>query len=170
MKLKNMLQEYISKAFIENDYSQFETAYMERSNKETGELIAIEDGQFLKEKISYFRQHIDEFIYIESTLFESIGVDSICVEVDDVFGTFDVMLGLKLKKKQGEKIKAVLNEFLEKDRKYSLLFNQSDGLWELNFALNGLEEFHEEMEFGDVCKLIYCFLFKLVEAVEERMY
>ncbi len=199
MKLKNHLQNYLADALIENNsiielykeeidyikkhqlvqdegmlvedngYSRFEAAYIERSNKETEELIAVEDGRFFKEKINYLRKHIDEFLYIESTWFEFLGVDSVCVEVDDVFGTYEVMLGLKLQKKQEEKIKAELNGLLKKDRKYSLLFNQSDGLWDLNFALNGIEEFHEEMEFGYVCKIIYRFLFKLVEAVEERV-
>lgn len=151
-----------------NHNSRFKSAYIEKSNKETEELIAVMDERFLDEKIMYLKQHIDEFVYIESSWFDLLGVDSLCLEIDDVFGTYEVMLGLMLQKKHEVKMKAILDEHLQKERKYSLLFNQQDGLWELNFDLNGLVDFHEDLGFGDVCKLIYCFLFKLIEAVENK--
>lgn len=152
----------------DNDHvSSFAVSYIERCNKETEVMIAVEEAHFLDEKINYLNSHIDEFIYIESNSFAVIGVDSICIEVDDVFHTYEAMLGLKLPKKLEGKIKQKLNKLLEKEVKYSVLFNQGDGLWELNFALNGVESFSENMSIGDVCKLIYRFLFELAAEVKE---
>jgi len=148
-----------------DDNVSFHEAYIERCNKETEEMIALESAQFLDEKISYLKRYMNEFIYIESDWFELLGANSVCLEVDDVFRTYDVMLGLKLQKKYEGQIKTKLNELLKEELKYSLLFNQADGLWELNFALNGVEGFQENISIGDACGLVYRLLFELVEAV-----
>lgn len=147
----------------END--RFVATYIERCDKETEEMIAEESVQFLNEEIIYLKKHINEFVFIESDCFERLGVDSVCFELDDVFRTYEVMLGLKLQKKHEGKIRARLEERLKAELKYSLLFNQGDGLWELNFALNGVEGFHENLSILDACKLVYLLLNELVEAV-----
>lgn len=155
--------------FIEkNDASLFSDIYIERSNKETEELIAEESAEFFEQPISYLLKHKHEFIYLESKRFSIVSIDSLCLEVDDVFGTYEAMLGLKLQKKHENTIKAFLNNELQGEGKYSLLFSQSDGLWDFNFALNDVAGFREEMSMGEACKLVYLFLFKLVETVEKN--
>ncbi|QED47826.1 hypothetical protein [Cytobacillus dafuensis] len=155
---------------IEKEESlRFTDAYIERYDKESEELLAEESSNFLDQPISYLKNQIKEFIYIESKWFDLIGADSVCIEVDDVFGTYEVMLGLKLQKKYESKLKAKINEGLKGEVKYSLLFSQADGLWELNLALNGVEGFNEKLSINEACRLIYLYLFKLLEAVEEDM-
>ncbi|KAB2330181.1 branched-chain amino acid aminotransferase [Cytobacillus depressus] len=151
-----------------NDSSLFSGAYVERSHKETEELIAEEAENFLDQPVSYLKNHISEFLYIESERFSVVGADSICLEIDDVFGTYEAMLGLKLQKKHEKSIKDYLKSTLNEEGKFSLLFSQTDGLWDFNFALNGVKGFTEEMTIGEACKLIYLYLFKLVETVEEN--
>jgi hypothetical protein len=148
--------------------SRFSDAYIERSDKETEEFLGEESALFLNQPILYLKKHLNEFIYIESDCFPMIHAESICLEVDDIFRTYEVMLGLKLQKKYEKVIKAFLEQELIGEIKVSLLFNQTDGLWDFNFALNNLEGFQEDLTIGEVLVLIYRFLFKLAEAVEEN--
>jgi hypothetical protein len=166
---KNMLANDMN-GFLEKDSTnRFEDAYVERCNKETENMIANESSLFLKQPIDYLKKHKNEFIYIESIWFEIIGVEAVSLEVDDVFGTYDVMLGLKLQKKYEKTIKEYLNKNLQSDdAKFDLMFSSDDGLWNLNFALNYVEGFKEEMSIGEAYQLIYCFLFILGETVEEK--
>lgn len=148
--------------------SRFADSYIERGDKESEEAIGVEGQEFLKQSIDYLKKHMNEFIYLESNWFEIIGVDAVSLEVDDVFGTYDVMLGLKLKKKFEIAIKEYLTSELSSDEaKFDLMFSPEDGLWNLNFDLNHVSGFNEEMTIGDAYSLIYHFLFKLVEAVEK---
>jgi hypothetical protein len=147
--------------------TRFEDAYIERSNKETEEVIAIETSSFLNQPVHYLKEHKEEFLYVESKWFELIGVDAISLEVDDVFGAYDVMLGLKLQRKFEKSIKTYLNEeFVGKDLSYDLMFNQNDGLWDLNFTLDNLKGFNEELTLGEAYSFIYRFLLQLVDSVE----
>lgn len=148
--------------------SRFSNAYIERSDKETEEFLGEESALFLNQPILYLKKHLNEFIYIESDCFPMIHAESMCLEVDDIFRTYEVMLGLKLQKKYEKVIKAFLEKELIGEIKVSLLFNQTDGLWDFNFALNNLEEFNEDITIGEVLVLIYRFLFKLAETVEEN--
>lgn len=154
---------------VEKDSSsRFSDAYIERSDKESEEVLAEEGSAFLNQSIDYLNKHMNEFIYIESDWMELIGVDSVSLEVDDVFRTFDVMLGLKLKKKIESSLKDYLIKELNGDKsKFDLMFNQEDGLWNLNFELNSVDGFNKEMTIGEAYQLIYRLLFKLVETVEE---
>ncbi|WP_040208890.1 hypothetical protein [Neobacillus jeddahensis] len=163
---KNKLDEALS--FIERDpNNRFEDAYMERCDKETENMLKNESSSFLQEPLTYLKEHKNEFIYIESKWFDFVHVDAISLEADDVFGTYDVMLGLKLQKKYEKVIKEQLDANLHGDEaKFDLIFSHDDGLWNLNFALNYVEGFDEEMTIGKAFQLIYHFLFKLVEAVE----
>ncbi|MBU8878442.1 branched-chain amino acid aminotransferase [Bacillus sp. FJAT-29790] len=151
-----------------NPVSRFSDIYIERSDKESEELLAEENANFLEQPIDYLKKHKNEFIYLESDWFEMIGADSVSLEVDDVFGTYEVMLGLKLKKKYEGALKAQLKSELKEGAKFSLLFSQADGLWDFNFALDYVEGFNEELTIGETCSLFYSFLFKLVETVEEE--
>ncbi|MFC3885995.1 branched-chain amino acid aminotransferase [Bacillus songklensis] len=154
----------------ENPISRFSDAYIERVHKESEEVIAKETpASFLTQPIQFLKQHKNEFIYLESHSFEMVKADAVSVELDDIFGFYNVMLGLKLQKKLETTLKTYLSNNLHGDElKFGLMFNQGDGLWDLNFALNYVEGFKEDMSIGEAYSLIYRFLFKLVEAAEEE--
>jgi len=156
--------------FVETDAStRFEDAYIERCDKETETMIRNESLAFLSEPIEYLKKHKNEFIYLESKWFDLINVDAISLEADDVFGTYDVMLGLKLQKKFEKVLKELLDASLYGDEaKFDLIFSHEDGLWNLNFALNFVKGFNEEMTIDEAFQLIYRFLFKLIETVEGK--
>ncbi|MFD1781651.1 branched-chain amino acid aminotransferase [Fredinandcohnia salidurans] len=154
---------------IEKDpTTRFREAYIERCDKETEETLSKESFGFLEHPIDYLEKHKNEFLYFESKWLELIGVDAIAFEVNDVFGTYDVMVGLKLQKKFESPLKENLRKELRGDEaKFVLMFNQGDGLWDLNFALNYVNGFKEEMSLEEAYRLIYRFLFTLVERTEE---
>ncbi|MFK9093561.1 branched-chain amino acid aminotransferase [Bacillus salipaludis] len=153
---------------VEGDAStRFTDAYIERCDKETENMIRNESSAFLSEPLAYLKKHKNEFLYLESKWFDLVNVDAISLEADDVFGTYDVMLGLKVQKKFEKVLKEQLDSSLHGgEAKFDLIFSHEDGLWNLNFALNYVEGFHEEMTIGQAIQLIYRFLFKLVEVVE----
>ena len=143
--------------------ANFSNAYIERCSKETETMISNESSSFLNQPINYLKEHKNEFIYVESTLFDDIGVEGISLEADDVFGTYDVMLGLKLQKKFDKLLREHLNSSLEgEDSKFDLMFSQDDGLWDLNFALNYVAGYKENMSISDAFQMIHQFLFHLV--------
>jgi hypothetical protein len=154
--------------FSEMDPSvRFADAYIERCDKESENMLRNESSSFLNERLDYLKKHKNEFIYMESNWFDLISVEAVSLEADDVFGTYDVMLGLKQQKKFEKALKENLNSLLHGDEaKFDLMFSLEDGLWNLNFALNYVEGFHEEITIGEAFQLIYRFLFQLGEAVE----
>ncbi|CAH0320346.1 branched-chain amino acid aminotransferase [Peribacillus simplex] len=196
--LKKQMESYISKSVIEKkvelfkeekDYvvkhkliaddiiivekeneSRFTDAYMERSNKESEELISEENSAFLSQPIEYLKKNKDEFLYFESQWFELIGVEALSLEVDDVFGTYNAMFGLKFQKKMGVALKTYLTKELQEGiGSFSLMFNQGDGLWDVNFALDNIKGFREDMSLEEAFNLVYHFLFILVQTIEEDM-
>ncbi|WP_045521650.1 hypothetical protein [Neobacillus niacini] len=148
--------------------ANFTDAYIERCSKETETMIANESSSFLNLPITYLKENKNEFIYVESTLFEEIGVEGVSLEVDDVFGTFDVMLGLKLQKKFEKMLKEQLNNALNGDEaKFDLMFSHDDGLWDLNFALNYVEGYTENLSMHEAFQLIHQFLYSLVHTIKQ---
>jgi hypothetical protein len=148
--------------------SSFNEAYIERCSKETETMIANESSSFLTQPITYLKEHKSEFIYVESALFEEIGVEGVSLEVDDVFGTYDVMLGLKLQKKFEKLLKEQLNYSLHGDEaKFDLVFSHDDGLWDLNFALNYVDGYTESISIHEALQLIHQFLTTLVHTVKQ---
>lgn len=146
----------------------FTDAYIERCSKETETMIANESSSFLNQPITYLKEHKNEFIYVESTLFEQIGVEGVSLEVDDVFGTYDVMLGLKLQKKYEKMLKDQLNNSLQGDEaKFDLMFSHDDGLWDLNFALNYVDGYTENLSIHEAFQLIHQFLNTLVHTIKQ---
>ena len=140
----------------------FQDAYVERCDKETENVIAVEDMNFFNNKISYFNEHKNEYMYLELDLFEAIKIDGLTFELDDVFGTYSVMVGLKLQKKWEATIKCFMDENMNGEGpKYSMLFNQQDGLWDLNFTLNYLQQFEEEATISRAIHVIIDFLSEL---------
>lgn len=149
---------------------RFKDSYIERVDKESDELIAEESPlSFLDTPISYLKEHRSEFLYIESKWFEFIKLDGCSFEVDDVFGTYKVLTGLHMQKKFG----SLLKQFFAKELNGSptsvqLLFNDKDGLWDVNIELDAIKEFNEKMSIGEVLVLTYRFFFHLVEYVENE--
>ncbi|MBT2641410.1 branched-chain amino acid aminotransferase [Bacillus sp. ISL-41] len=153
---------------LESD-ARFADAYVERGNKETEEFLGEESFKFLNQPIAYFKERKNEFMYLESKWFDLIGVDAVSLEKDDVFGTYDVMLGLKLQKKYESGIKKYLEENLHGEgSRYDLMFDANEGVWSLNFALNGLDGYREDLLIRDAYNLIYGFLFRLAESLENK--
>ncbi|PAE44273.1 branched-chain amino acid aminotransferase [Bacillus sp. 7884-1] len=148
--------------------SNFTDAYIERCSKETETMIANESSNFLNQTITYLKEHKNEFIYVESKLFEQIGVEGVSLEADDVFGTYDVMLGLKLQKKFEKMLKEQLNNSLQGDEaKFDLMFSYDDGLWDLNFALNYVDGYTENLTIHEAFQLIHQFLNTLVHTIKQ---
>lgn len=148
--------------------ARFANAYLERLDKESEELIAVESNSFLEQSIEHLKSNIREFVYMESHWFDLIGVDAICIEMDDLFGTYEALLGLKLQKK----LDKLLRDYLQKElkgnaAKFALLFNSEEGLWDLNISLHDIEGFQEDFTIGEAYQVIYQFLFKMVETVEQ---
>lgn len=141
--------------------------YMERGNKETEDFLGEETASFLKENISYFQTHANEFLYIESKWFEMLGVEGITFEVNDVFRTYDIIFGLKAQKKYSDSLRKILTDELNSDAKYSILFNGNDGLWDVNLPINSIDGFSEEMTMGDALGFIYQFLFQMASELEK---
>ncbi|WP_419887323.1 branched-chain amino acid aminotransferase [Neobacillus niacini] len=148
--------------------TSFNEAYIERCSKETETMIANEASSFLNQPITYLKDHKSEFLYVESALFEEIGVEGVSIELDDVFGTYDVMLGLKLQKKFEKMLKEHLNQSLQGDEaKFDLVFSHDDGLWDLNFALNYVEGYRENISIHEGLQIIHQFLSTIVHTVKQ---
>lgn len=138
---------------------------IERCLKETEEVIIEEQDSFMNQPISYFAKNADEFLYIESNAFETIGVDGIAFETDDVFQTSTVLFGLKVQKKWGPFLKGYFEENVGA-KTFSAMFSDKDGLWDVNIPLDHLDGFQSEMPIKDAMDLAYQFIFKLLEAIE----
>ena len=148
--------------------SRFADAYLERCEKATVALVLVETPPFLNEKINHLKRHDAEFLYLESKLFDILGVDAISLELDDVFGTYTAMFGLKLQKKHEVAIKDYLDRHLTgEDGKYSVVFSTKDGLWDMNFSLNYVDGFKADMTLLEAYNLIYTFIFSMIETIEE---
>ncbi|MER2256828.1 MAG: hypothetical protein ABS933_17275 [Priestia megaterium] len=150
--------------------SRFKDSYIERVDKETDELIAEEFPlSFLDTPISYLKEHRSEFLYVESKWFEFIKLEGCSFEVDDVFGTYKVLTGLHMQKKFGSLLKQFFaKELNESPTSVQLLFNDKDGLWDVNIELDAIKEFDEKMSIGEALVLTYRFFFYLVEYIENE--
>lgn len=149
--------------------SRFSDAYIVRSHKETEEIIAEADVEFFRQPLSYLKKHKEEYIYVESKWFDALGVDAVSLELDDLFKTYGVMVGLKQKKNTGSVIKSFLETELEGDSlKYAAMFNGDEGIWDINFSLNYVNNFSEELTIGEAYLMIHQLLFKLVFTLEDK--
>ncbi|WP_438312051.1 branched-chain amino acid aminotransferase [Sporosarcina sp. FA9] len=141
---------------------------IELCNKETEEVIRTETAEFLNESMTYLKKNRDEFIFLESNSFELARIDAVALELDDVFETYTALFGLKVQKKFGPDFKQYLDEHLHGDGvKYSVSFSDADGLWDVNFALDYLEGFDEDLSLNKIVELIYSFVYNMIEALED---
>ncbi|AXH99626.1 protoporphyrinogen oxidase [Sporosarcina sp. PTS2304] len=123
--------------------------------KETEDTIRTADDHFLQQPISYLQSNIAEFFFVDSPDFDHIHVDSLALEVDDIFKTYMVLFGLQGKKKEGD----VIRQFIEEKVQNQLLglsisFSDNEGFWEINMPLDSIEGFEETMPIQDVLQLL----------------
>ncbi|WP_445506895.1 hypothetical protein [Niallia sp. 03190] len=151
--------------------ARFQNLYLELVNKESDETIQDNINlDFLSEKMNYFEQHLDHYLYLETDAFEIIGIDGLIFEVDSVFRTYEVIFGLKLPKKLGDAIRSYFNESIKKEGiTYNLLFNDQEGLWEVNFPIEALNTFSKDMEINEALQLVYLFLFQMEDEIEDKL-
>ncbi|WP_456271082.1 hypothetical protein [Bacillus sp. AK031] len=151
-----------------DDTVRFHDALIERVDKETEELIKTEETpQFLQTPVNFVKQHPNEFLYVDSKWFDLIRVDGLTLEVDDVFGHYSVLTGIKQQKKTGNEFKSLLAAKLNGgEENIQLMWNDKDGLFDLNFSLDKLEGFNENESLARTLQLIYHFLFEVVKELE----
>lgn len=148
--------------------NRFDQAYLERCEKETVALIIVETPKFLDEKIDHLKTRANEFIYLEDASFDLVGIDALSMEVDDVFGMYTALFGLKMKKHYDAAIKNYLETHLaDETGKFSVSFSGQDGLWNMNLAVNCIEGFHADMTLLEAYELVYAFVFQMVATIEE---
>lgn len=149
--------------------TRFQDAYVERCEKETIALIIVETPKFLEEKIEHLKSRQEEFLYVESKFFDLVGVDALSMEIDDVFGTYTALFGLKMNKQQETAIKTYVDNHVSGEiGRFSVAFSGQDNLWNMNIAMNYIEGFKEEMTFLEAYELVYSFIFQMVETIEEN--
>ncbi|BDH61929.1 hypothetical protein MTP04_20590 [Lysinibacillus sp. PLM2] len=147
-----------------------ENLYIERCNKETEEVISQEAASFLTTPVKHLKQNLNEFLYIESSTFETIKTNAITLELDDVFKTYMVLLGFKVQKKHS----VIIKEYLENNlhgqgiKNYSAMFSNEDGLWDLNIPLDFMENFNEEQTISEAIEITYNFLLGLTQTIEQQ--
>ena len=85
---------------VEHTAERFSDLYMELANKETDEVVT-ENVQktILKEEVRYLERNIEFYLYVETKAFDIVSVDSMSLEVDSVFDTYEILCGLKCPKK-----------------------------------------------------------------------
>lgn len=139
---------------------------IERCNKETEELLATETAEFLQKKISYFKENQEEFIYIDSPIFEQYRMEAIVFEFDEMFKVYTALFGFKLQKKYGEAIKMYFKEHLTSMLgSSSASFSGEDGLWEVNIALDAIEGFTGEETIEQANDLVTQFIEKMLAEI-----
>ncbi|MGN4127194.1 branched-chain amino acid aminotransferase [Lysinibacillus sphaericus] len=152
------------------DLSYLHVNVIERCDKLSEELLAEESQSFLERAVQYLREHAKEFMYVASDRLAVIRVDSFALEFDEAFGVYSALFGLRLQKKQGELLHTYLTTHLQHENMtYSAAFSGQDGLWEINLALNALDEFSEQQSFEEVLVCLYRFIFGLLEELEETV-
>ncbi|PKG22956.1 branched-chain amino acid aminotransferase [Niallia nealsonii] len=153
-----------------NTAERFPNIYLELASKETDETIEENvDSTFLATEIHYFEKKIEEYLYVESDAFVIVGVESLSLEVDSVFRTYEGIFGLKIPKKAEGAIRSFFEKTLEGNHTtYNLMFNAQDGMWDVNLPIEAIPGFSNQMNIGDVLQLIYLFLFQLGEELEKK--
>ncbi len=147
--------------------SRFSDAYIERCEKGTFALVLVEIPMFLNEQIEHLQKHPREFVYVESESFRLLGVDAVSLEFDETTEMYQVKLGLKVRQQDELPLRAYLENNLDGDKAiYHIAFSEDGGLWNVQFPLNALAQFQEEMTLSEAYEHIYRFLFAFVETIE----
>lgn len=145
----------------------FSEAIIERYNKETDELISKESIAFLQSPISYFKDNIQEYTFLETKVLDIVSVDAIAVEYDEVFEVYTAMFGLYIQKKYSAEIRAFLDELYNSEKmQYSMMFAANEGLWEINLPINYLNGFNDSSSIEEMYQFLYSLIFRLAATIE----
>ena len=142
---------------------------LERCHKETEETIAVEQAAFLQQPITYFKNEIEQFLYVGAAEFEIAKMDAVVVEFDEMFKVHTALFGLSIQKKYSQALKVYLRDHLKGMLgSSSAMFNGDEGLWEVNVAFEAMESFKgDETIEQAIEKLIEFVKTMLVEVVGE---
>ncbi|MCA1053883.1 branched-chain amino acid aminotransferase [Rossellomorea aquimaris] len=151
-----------------NDKLNVHELTVERCDKETDELIQNASSSFLEQPLSYLKSHQTEYIFINSDSLEEVGIDGLSLELDDVFGNYDAMFGLKLQKKYRKQVEGFFDNTLQGEKAYDLLFNGEDGLWDVNVSINDVPSYSEAMTIGTAVEALYELLSKLHQELNKE--
>ena len=145
----------------------FNDCIIERYNKETDELISKESTAFLQKPLSYYKDNIQEYTFLESPVLDVVSLDAIAVEYDEVFEVYTAMFGLFIQKKYTPEIRAFLDEHYNSEKmQYSMMFAANEGLWEINLPINYLKGFNDSSSIEETYQFLYTFIFKLVSTIK----
>ncbi|MEK4230551.1 protoporphyrinogen oxidase [Solibacillus sp. FSL H8-0538] len=145
----------------------FQFEVLERCDKESEELIAEEEATFLATPIHYLKAHQNEFIYAATEELDRVRVDAFALEFDEEFEAYTALFAVQLQKKHKTDIQAHLLSSLDIERaKCSVAFNAQESLWEMNIALEAMDDFNDQLTLEQVYEILYTFVFRLIEKVE----
>lgn len=143
-----------------------EFTVLERLNKETEELIAVADADFLQQPISYFSQNQSEYVYVESPAFEALKMDAVVLEFDEAFEVPMALFGLRYKKSASQKLKEFLKANLAQGLVSGAMFAGDEGIWEINISLNAMADYDENQTIEQTLQKLEAFVAQLVQAIE----
>ncbi|WP_277585358.1 branched-chain amino acid aminotransferase [Psychrobacillus antarcticus] len=147
--------------------SFFNEAIIERYNKETDELITKESIEFLQSPVSYLKDNIQEYTFLETPVLDIVSVDAIAVEYDEVFEVYTAMFGLFIQKKYTAEIRAFLDAHYDAEKmQYSMMFAANEGLWEINLPINYLKGFDDSFSIEEMYQFLYSLIFQLIASIK----
>lgn len=142
---------------------------IERLKKETDESVAVEGQDFLRQPIQFLKENIHEYVFIEEDSLNSIRVDGLVFEYDEMFEVYTALFGLKLQKKMGITLKNFFNDNLKHiTGASSAMFSAEDGLWEVNIALDAISSFNHDGTIEQAYEVFYQFVADLLLALEQE--
>jgi len=139
---------------------------LERCHKETEQTLAVETAAFLQESVRYLQEKQEEFLYVEASEFVAAKMDAVVLEFDETFKIYTALFGLHLQKKYSEPLKVYLRDHLKGMLgSSSAMFNGTEGLWEVNIALNAIEGYTGEETIEQALQLVVQFMEQLLQEV-----
>lgn len=145
----------------------FNEVIIERYNKETDEFIAKETIEFLQKPLTYYKENLQEYTFLETKVLDDVFVDGIAVEYDEVFEVYTAMFGLFIQKKYTNEIRAFLDEhYNSEEMQYSIMFAGNEGLWEINLPIDHLNGFNPSFTIEETYQFLYALIVKLVASIK----
>ena len=139
---------------------------VERCHKETEETLAVEQAAFLQQPITYFKKEIEQFLYIGANEFETVKMDAVVIEFDEMFKVHTALFGLAIQKKYSQALKTYLRDNLKGMLgSSSAMFNGDEGLWEVNIAFEAMEGFTGEETIEQAIEKLIAFVSTMLKDV-----
>ena len=139
---------------------------VERCHKETEETLAVEQAAFLQQPITYFKKEIEQFLYIGANEFETVKMDAVVIEFDEMFKVHTALFGLAIQKKYSQGLKTYLRDNLKGMLgSSSAMFNGDEGLWEVNIAFEAMEGFTGEETIEQAIEKLIAFVSTMLKDV-----